>query len=302
MHSSPLPRFAIFVFLLAFAATAVTGGTTDWPHLRGPAFDGRIDAGGAFDGDAIGLEVAWTAPIGSAYSGVVIADGVAVTAFAEGESDWVAAFNSEDGRPLWRRVLGPISRGHDGSHDGPLSSPVVAAGRVFALASTGELRALRLLDGEPLWQKDLGGAFGAEAPFHGFTSTPVPSGDVLILLAGGKDGHLIVGLDAATGNLRWKHGDDKVDYQSPTVMTLAGRPQVVAVSQTRLTGLAPDTGKLLWEQELEETRRAGSATPTPLGNDRFLYLSRSGAVVMQVASVDDVFAVQEVFASEALGN
>ena len=68
---------------------------------------------------------------------------------------------------------------HDGAHDGPLSTPVVAEHTVYALGADGRLVAVGLHDGRERWSIALREAMDAPAPFWGFTTTPVVAGDVL---------------------------------------------------------------------------------------------------------------------------
>ncbi len=287
----------LILALLLPGAAAIAG---DWPHLRGPATDGSIAAEGVFDAAEFGLELDWQAKIGSSYSGVVVAEDRVVTMFAEGESDWVAAFDPATGREVWREQLGEITKGFDGADDGPLSSPVAGGGRVHALSPGGRLAAFSLAGGKLIWEKQLVKAFEGTSGHFGFATTPLYADGILIVQAGGEKGKAIVGLDAKTGKKRWAQGDDKAVYQTPALMTLAGRKQVVAVGPTRILGLAPDTGEILWEQKLEE-ERTSSSTPTYLGEDRFLTLMSSGATAYRVARSGESFKVEELYRSEALG-
>ncbi|MCP3982713.1 MAG: PQQ-binding-like beta-propeller repeat protein [bacterium] len=289
-----LVPFALLVLCLAPASA-------DWPHLRGPAFDGRLDAPGTFDAEGFGLQVAWSVPIGSSYAGVVVSGDRAVTLFADGDSDWVAALDVEDGKELWRRKLGVITKGHDGSDDGPLSSPVIGDGRVYALAPGGRLVAVKLSDGKVVWEKNLAEQFGGVPPDFGFTTTPLFDGRRLIVQAGGTGGHSIVALDARSGRTVWTHGDAKVDYQSPSLMTLADRQQVVAVAKGTIFALASDSGDVLWTHDLGEEAWVGSASPVFVGDDRFLVRIGRMAAVFSVTRGDGKLQVAQLYRSDVLG-
>ncbi len=302
-----MPRVArvLTLALLLTAGPALTATTstktTDWPHLRGPQMDGRTGAPGTFSQGPVGLEVAFRVPLGSGYSGVAVADGKAVTLFADGEADWVGAFDATTGKEAWRHRLGERTHGRDGAHDGPLSSPIIGGGAVYALGSDGRLLALDLSTGKVAWEKKLEDAFGAKRPHFGFTTTPVYGGGHLVLLAGGPEGKAIVGLDARTGETLWSLGDDRVDYQSPAIMTLAGREQVVVVAGKRIAGLTLDTGSLLWAHPLEEGDNVGSSTPSFMGEDRFMLYASGGARAYRVSKTAEGFGVEELYRSNALG-
>jgi len=285
--------------IVAMAPAAEAAG--EWPNPRGPEFDGSVVAAGTFEAEGVGLDVAWKIPIGSGYSGIAVAEDRAVTMFAHGDSDWVAAFDTKKGKEVWRYKLGEITKGHDGSDDGPLSSPVIGGGRVYALGANGELVALKLTDGERVWSKQLAQDFGSKAPHFGFGTTPLYEDDILVVQAGGSEGRGILGLNPRTGETLWSHGDDTTDYQSPSVMTLAGVRQVVAVSKKKITALSADGGDVLWVHELGEEDRASSAMPTFVGDDRFLVAMGPGVTVFRVAKSKSGYALEQLYRSEVLG-
>ena len=290
----------ILAMLLALAPPV----GADWPHTRGPAGDGRTTADGALAQENLALEVAWRVPLGSAYSGIAVAGNKVITGYAEGGSDWLGALDAATGKTVWKARLGEMYKGHDGSDDGPLSSPVVQGERVFFLDAFGMLRAFAVKDGEVLWQKDLTEEYGAEAPFYGFTTTAVSEGDTLVLATSGSEGRSMVGLDAATGETRWTYGDLAVEYQSPYAMELAGRRQVVVPSNKHLTGLDAGTGEVLWQLALGEQERTGSAAVVSLGEDRFLVPVSGVAVayrVMKSAGGEHPYALEELYRSNVLG-
>ena len=285
--------------LFAMLVSPLLAGS--WPHTRGPQHDGRVTTPGTF-GDTVGLTVVWQVPLGSGYSGIAVDDGKVVTAFTDGEADWLAAFDAGKGKQLWRFRLGPPTKGHDGSDDGPLSSPTLGDGKVFALGSDGRLVAIKLADGTLVWDQRIQDTFGAQAPDFGFTSTPLFVDGALIVQAGGKEGKSVVGLDAGDGRTRWARGDGKVDYQSPSAMTLAGEQTVVVVDGGGITGIAPRDGKTLWEVPFGEGERAGTAAPTYLGDDRFAVGASGKMRVIRVTRGGDGLALETLYDSDALGH
>jgi len=286
--------------VVALAPAAEAAG--EWPNPRGPEFDGSVIAAGTFEADGVGLDLSWRVPIGSGYSGIAVADDRAVTMFAQGGSNWVAAFDTKKGKEVWRYKLEGVNKGHDGSDDGPLSSPVIGGDRVYALGASGEFVALRLTDGERVWKKQLEQDFGAKPPHFGFATTPLYEHDILVVQTSGSEGRGIVGLNPRTGETLWSHGDDSTDYQSPSVMTLAGERQVVAVSEKKITALSADGGDVLWVHDLAESDHASTATPTFVGEDRFLVAMGPGVAVFRVSKAESGYALEELYRSEVLGS
>jgi len=184
---------------------------------------------------------------------------------------------------------------------GPLSTPAIADGRVFAISSSGRLLALSLIAGEVLWSKELTIEFGALEPYFGFTTSPLVVDGVLVVLTGGPEGKAISGLVPASGEAIWSHGKGKVEYQNPVALTLGGELQVVAVSGKRIEGLRGADGELLWRHELGEDDGVASAIPTFAGTDRFLITVSGDARVFSASRQEGKLAVEELYRTKALG-
>jgi len=294
-----MKRWHALLVIGVFVGTAAAAG--EWPHPRGPNLDGSVGSAGAMRQEQLGLELAWKAPLGLGYSGVAVVGDRAVTLYSDDEANWVVALDTRTGRPLWRHRLGDANKGYDGSDGGPLSSPVISDGMVYALSPEGRLVALSLADGKPGWTKMLAQEFDSAAPHFGFTTTPLVAGDVLVVQTGGNEGRAISGLHRKTGVALWSSGDAKVDYQSPSLMQLAGRPQIVAVSGQQIHGLIPETGQILWEVSLGEEDHADNANPTHIGGDRFLLFVNGEAAVFEASRAVEGYEAREVYRSKELG-
>jgi outer membrane protein assembly factor BamB len=67
--------------------------------------------------------------------------------------------------------------------------------------------------------------------------------DLVIVAASGR----LAAYDAATGNPRWSAPARAGSYSSPQLMTISGIAQVLLLTGTGVTSVAPADGKLLWE-------------------------------------------------------
>jgi outer membrane protein assembly factor BamB len=266
--------------LPAYAALA------DWPGFRGH------DAAGLAEGPCpqlasngpISLKLAWKRPLGSGYSAVAVAEGLVVTGFSDGAEDVVVAFDEETGEELWRTPLDATYKGHDGSHDGPIATPLIADGRIFMLAPRGRLVALEARSGREVWSTNLVTDHGAAKPHYGFSSSPLLMDGTLVLHLGSSHG-AIAGFDPASGQRRWAAGEGVVQYQCPVAATLpGGRRVVVAASDSHVYALAPRDGAVVWEyainvgvtgNEAHDPRGPGSLIPVACGDER-LFLKHSG--------------------------
>ena len=293
-----LRRLSIPVCLLALtlAQPVLAKQDPEWTQFRGLSAEGPARGGNLPDG-AFGLRVEWTRALGSGYSNVWTTDEKAVTMFNDGEVDVVAAFDPTDGEELWRYQLGDRYAGHDGSDTGPISTPTVSDGVVYALGPSGQLVALSLADGAVKWRRELNEE-NSTVPFYGYTTSPIVSGRQVIIATGGE-GHAVTAFDRATGEPKWTSGDDSVSYQTPMFVTLGGRAQLLTVTNKYLQGLDPDSGKILWQlQHTEGNENEESAHPTVLDSERFLIKYARGARLYR--RTED--GVEEAWRTRAFGN
>jgi outer membrane protein assembly factor BamB len=68
-------------------------------------------------------------------------------------------------------------------------------------------------------------------------------GELVVVAAAGS----LVAYDKATGAPRWNGATRGSGYSSPQLFTLDGTAQILLVSSTGVTGVAPGDGALLWE-------------------------------------------------------
>ncbi len=262
-----LPLVAVFLGI----ACAAPATADEWPGLRGPNYDGSARRGSRFGAGPGAPVVRWRARLGSGYSGVAVSGGRAVTMFSDGGDDVLAAFDEASGKELWRIRIAERYKGINGSFDGPISTPTIAGGRVFALGPAGHLLAADLAKGGLLWRVDLPVREGARKPELGFASSPLVAGGVLVVQIGAAQGRAIAGFDPSTGDRRWTMGDDAVQYQSPVVVRVGERDIVVAVGDARLIGIDPATGRALFDHPHGGEPvwiSVASAVPMPAGNGR----------------------------------
>jgi enterochelin esterase-like enzyme/outer membrane protein assembly factor BamB len=294
-------RFALFVFLvLGSAVIPAVQADPGWPGLRGPSFDGSVRDAVLFDAGAAGLAVGWKHSLGSGYSGVAVGGGRVVTMATSGEDDVLAAFDIASGEEQWRYRISEAYRGHDGSHDGPISTPLMTGGRVYGLGAWGHLFAVDAVTGKEIWSTHLVDDHGSEKPYYGFTTSPLLTDGVLVVEIGAGEGKAIAGFDPDDGKVLWTVGDDHIEYHSPIVATIGGERQVIAAGAKTLIGLEAATGKTLWSYEHQGDERAmgGMAIiPLPAGENRLLILNKvDSSTMLDISRNDDgVYAIEEVW-------
>lgn len=229
----------------------VVAQTSDssWPRWRGANFDGTANTGRDIFNKPFSLRVRWRKSIGAGYSGVVVSAGHAITMASDGKKDYLISLSADTGKENWRVPLGAAFPGKDGSTGGPVSTPAIDAGVAYGLGPFGELVAVELRTGRQLWRRQIARELGAEVPHWGFTTSPLVTGDVLIVLTGGAPDKAVTAFNKRTGAVVWRSGSDSVNYSSPVLARLGEREVVMWGGDTVLAAVDPRDGKELWRYE-----------------------------------------------------
>ena len=201
----------------------------------------------------------------------IIARGLdrSLNAFNLTESNLLIAFDARTGRERWRFSFSPTYVGHDGSYNGPMSTPLIDGNLTIALGPRGRLFALDNLEGELVWSTDLTEDHGAKEPLYGFATSPMLYDGQVIVEIGAESG-AIAAFHPETGERRWALGTDGVNAQTPIPMNVNGRRQLLAAGDTSLMGIDAASGRLLWQYEHggKQLIGAGSLVPVAAGPDR----------------------------------
>jgi outer membrane protein assembly factor BamB len=296
-----LVRLAALAAVLALPQPARSQDAPDtWSQLWGPTGNGVASASAHLPA-TVRLREVWRRPLGSAFSALSLVGERGYTGLADGTSDFLAAIDLSTGRELWRTRLGEVYRGHDGSKDGPISTPTVDGSRVFIVGPRGALLAADAATGKELWRVDLAADLAAPAPFYGFGTSPVVVGDLVIVAAGGEKNNLAA-FDKSTGRRVWSVAHSKaVNYATPAVATIAGVRQVLVFANDQLLGVKPEDGSLLWNQATGWTEEASRA-PVALPGDRVLLTGWGEAKLFQVKNEGGKLSAAEVWKTPRLKN
>lgn len=291
-------RLVLIVGLLAAGGIGwAKSSAAEWPGLWGPARNACVAASLKIAAGA-DLEEIWRRPVGRGYSEVPVVGDRGYVTFSDGEIDQLAAIELATGKEVWRAPLEVTHRGHDGSGDGPISTPVVDDGRIFTLEPHGRLFAHEAATGEPQWHRDLVADFGAEPPFYGYGTTPLAIDGKLVVLTGATERANVVALDSASGETLWtSHPATGSGYASPVATTLHGVTQIVANTGDRIFSLAPEDGSVLWSVPGVGDPLQG---PLPLPENRILVISWNESVVFEVALAGKTWSVREVWRKPVL--
>lgn len=228
--------------IVLFAAG--TASADDWPQFRGQDRDGVSHETGLSESwPEAGPPELWRVPLGAGFSGVAAVGGRLYTMDSQGEEEHVVCLDAKSGREVWRTPVGQLFRESTGN--GPRSTPTVDGDLLWALASYGDLVALRTATGEEVWSVSLPRRFGTEMLPFGFASMPLVVGDNLVVEASGVDGYSVVAFDKRSGEIAWHAATAGMSYASPIRIHAGGVEQLVFLNVEGLVSLSPD-GEILW--------------------------------------------------------
>jgi len=281
-------------------SAAIVTASIHWTSFRGPDRDGhyrqqpvRTDWGRA-------LTPLWKQPVGGGYASFVIAEGRAFTVEQRAGRELAAAYDLATGRELWTSAWNARFRSGMGG-EGPRATPTWDDGRLYVLGATGEFRALDAATGRTLWRTDILSDAGAVNTEHGMSASPLVVGNTVVVLPGGGNGRSVVAYDRQSGKRVWSALDDGASYSSPMLVTLAGVRQILTLTATRLVGLSPENGTLLWEFPW----RSGTNASQPLitAPDRVFVSTEYGASLLQLAAgADGPLTARELWRTNRMNN
>jgi outer membrane protein assembly factor BamB len=224
----------------------------DWPWWRGPALDGTSPGRRPVTRWSATEHVVWKAAVpGRGHSSPIVwGDRVFLTTADEAaQKQSILAFSRKSGKLLWNTVAheGGFPRKHP-KNTHASATPACDGERVYSVfLNRGALYITATdLDGKILWQQ----AAGAFTPEHGYGSSPVLYGSLVILNGDSMKDCFVAALDRQTGTLVWRTARKATglngNYATPVVATLAGKPQLILTGLREVTSYDPETGKRLW--------------------------------------------------------
>ncbi|MDQ5846466.1 MAG: PQQ-like beta-propeller repeat protein [Acidobacteriota bacterium] len=274
-----------------------------WTNFRGPNRDGDYrEMEVLTTWPSQGLSPIWKQPIGIGYSSFVVADGRAFTIEQRRSQEVVTAYDVSNGRELWKH--GWNASYSDSTGDGPRSTPTWDEDRIYALGATGELRCLDAKSGSVIWGKNILSDNQAGNLSWAMAASPLIVDDKVIVLPGGSKGKSVVAYNKMTGAPVWRSLDDTQAYVSPMLVTLSGRRQIIVVSSSRVVGLGPEDGSLLWSYAWDTSMGINVSQPIVVSGNRFFISSGygKGAALVEVNGSGKNFSARTVWENTNMKN
>jgi outer membrane protein assembly factor BamB len=285
-----------------------------WPQWRGPNRDGAVHSKRPLLEDwSAGPTVLWRTEAADGYSSFAVGRNKVFTLVtqADGQEAIVcfAAGPGQQGAPreLWRHAYRPSKPDYD--YGGPRSTPTLDEDRLYVVGSAGLLLCFEADTGKVVWHYDLRAQLRAPDPRWGFAFSPLVEGDRVFTSPGGTKGRSLAAFDKRSGKLLWSALDDVAGYSSPIAVTIDGAQQIVFLTGTRLVGVTPDEGKLLWSYPWKTSFDVNAATPlafhaTSEGKQlTYVFISsgyEKGCGLIKITGEGGRFLAQRVYESNEL--
>jgi outer membrane protein assembly factor BamB len=242
-------------------------GAEDWPHYRGPHFNGVSDETGWLDRwPDEGPPIAWRANVGVGFSSVAVAEGRVYTTGNTGDTDTAWCFNAETGESIWRHTY-PAPLDPNLFEGGPTATPTVAGDAVYTLSRRGDVFCLDAAMGAVRWSTNIVDLTGVPIPAWGFASSPLVTDRVVVLNAGAAG----VALDRNSGKVAWQSDPDEGAYATPVpFLSEGGRLCALIVSATTLSAINVDDGSARWQYRWLTRFGVNAADPIVAGGQVFI--------------------------------
>lgn len=296
-------RWLAFVLILAASPLLFQARADDWPQWRGPARTGHITSGApmltSLPPDP---KLIWRLNVGEGFASPVLAGGKLFYFDNQGGKETLHALQAKDATRLWSTPVDDTFQDEQGP-PGPRCTPIVDGDLVYAQSGKGELACLSVSDGRRIWRvnftNDFGAAFLGEdskvpgAAEHGYTASPVISGERLVACVGGTNGAGIVCFAKRTGQILWKSQNDLAAYAAPMITELAGATQIVCFTVEGLIGLDLLKGNLLWRIPLKTSYGRNCTTPLIVNDWVVAGSYRAGLIGVKVSAAEKGFKAEQ---------
>jgi outer membrane protein assembly factor BamB len=279
--------------ILIFSAAGVALTEENWPHWRGPQFNGVVS-------NETNLPTSWSPtqnihwkvalPGRSGSTPILWGDRIFVVV-TQGANMELWSIDRRNGSVLWKRPLGGGNRPQRKANMAT-PSPVTDGQSVWVLTSHGVLRRFDF-SGKEIWLRDISRDHGAWGLLWGYGSSPVLHQDSLIVqvLHGyyTDEPSYLVRVDKNTGKTVWKVErptnavrESPDSYTTPLIVQSPSGLELVVSGGDCVTGHDLATGRELWRVNgMNPTGRTDYrvvASPVPL-NDLVIVPSRERPLV-----------------------
>ncbi len=274
---------------------ASTVQAADWPHWRGPHYDGISREAAP---KANFSKIAWQKAIGVGFSSMAVAEGrvfaMGCSGQRRGTQETFYCLDAATGKPLWSDSYAAalVDYLHEG---GPCATPTVDGKRVYGLSKSGRLACYNVANGEKHWTVELMPMAGlAKPPEWGFAGSPLVLGNMVIVEA-----TFTAAFNKTTGKEIWRSKVYKPAYGTPAAFQFKGRFYLATLKTDGLVILDAQTGKPVAFQDWRTSFRTNSTTPIVIGNKIFVSTGyQRGCALFEFTGTD----LKQIYTNKHLSN
>lgn len=188
--------------------------SADWPGWRGPTRNGISQERISLRWPSEGPRRLWRTQLSLGYASMAVSNAKVYTTGWERDQDVVYCIDGDIGNIIWTHRYPSKA----GPYPGTRATPALDGKWLYTTGRNGDVLCLNADTGEVRWKVDLTAApINAKPPIRGFSSSPLVSGEVVIVDAG-----VVVALDKSRGELVWKSDNFAPGYASPVKFQAGG--------------------------------------------------------------------------------
>ena len=284
MLPSELSLMRRLPLLILALTTSIFQTGADWPQFRGADSSG-VSADTNVP-TAVAENIAWSVDLpGRGLSGPIVVGGKVFLSASSGYQQdrlHVLGFDARTGKRLWHRQF--WATGRTLCHPkmcNATPTPASDGKRVFAFFSSNDVVCLDL-DGNLQWMRGMTHDYPNASNSLGMSSSPVVSGETLIVPVENLSESFTVGLDVATGTNRWKLDRPQLDnWTSPVLLPGLNRDEDLVVLQSGkgFVALRPYSGYEVWRYD----EPAGNI-PSAASSGGLLFVPSQGLTALEPAA------------------
>ena len=297
-------RHAFLLFVLTSACIARAG---DWPHWRGPNFNGTSDEKNLPSDWSRTENIAWSVELpGSSAATPIVSKGRIFLSGVDADKKVLLAtcLDRKNGQVLWQKEIAEgISR--DRRSTFAAASAVTDGEIVVFFYANGDVVCYDF-KGDQKWTRNIQKDYGPFAFLWTFASSPTLYDGKLYLqvlqrdvpvsgrgLADQKNESYLLAMEPETGKTLWRQirpskavAESREAYSTPLPFSINGKEQLVIVGGDCLTGHDPKTGQELWRWGTYNPDRVGHwrLVPSPVAGD--------GVILACTPKVHPIYAIR----------
>jgi outer membrane protein assembly factor BamB len=278
--------FLAAIPLLALATAAATPSlfAADWPHWRGPNYNGISDeTAWKATWPAEGPKLLWKAATGTGFSSITVANGKAYTmgnfkSPDDTEEDVVFCFNAETGAEIWKfKYECPLAPQH--YEGGTLATPTIDGNAVYTISKKGHVFCFSADKGEVLWKTNIVDDLKIQPPTWGFSGSGYIHKDLVIFNVGAAG----IAFNKKTGAVVWKSDNKASGYSTAVPFTVDGKSGIALMTMQEIQAINPENGAILWSYPWKTSWEINAADPIFSGSKVFFSSGYNhGATVLEI--------------------